>query len=410
MTEAHMNEPVTGRIVLKRKREKPILRRHPWIFSGAIEAVQGNAQSGDLVDVVDNNGRFLARGLYTPHSQIRVRLLTWQANQTIDTRFWQRRLAAAINGRRAMQLEPATNAYRLVFSEADNLPGLIVDKYDQFLVMQCLTAGMDKRKEHLAALLAEQLQPKGIIERSDADVRQKEGLQPHKGVLWGAEPPEQVTILENNLRFEVDLLAGHKTGFYLDQRMNRAVIGQSAYAAGKRVLNLFAYTGGFAVYTAVAGASQIINVDSSIPVLELAEKNVRQNAGERPQDEYIAADVFDLLRYYRETNEQFDLIILDPPKFAHSQQDLEKASRGYKDLNLLAMQMLKPGGMLATFSCSGLVSADLFQKIVFAAALDAGRPAQIWQWLQQSTDHPTALHFPESAYLKGLLCAIGEEM
>lgn len=405
-----MSEPITGRIILKRKREKPVLRRHPWVFSGAIEAVQGNAQSGDLVDVVDNNGRFLARGLYNPHSQIRVRLLTWQANEAIDTRFWQRRLAAAINGRRAMQLEPATNAYRLVFSEADNLPGLIVDKYDQFLVMQCLTAGMDKRKEQLAALLAEQLHPKGIIERSDADVRQKEGLQPHKGVLWGAEPPGHIMILENNLRFDVDLLAGHKTGFYLDQRPNRAVIGQPQYAAGKRVLNLFAYTGGFAVYTAVAGASQIINVDSSIPALELAETNVKQNAGERPQDEYIAADVFDLLRYYRETNEQFDLIVLDPPKFTHSQQDLEKASRGYKDLNLLAMQLLKPGGLLATFSCSGLVSAELFQKIVFAAALDAGRHAQIWQWLHQGADHPTAVYFPESAYLKGLLCAIGEQM
>lgn len=397
-----MAEPVTGRISLHPGREKPVQNRHPWIFSGAIATRQGEPNPGDLVDVVSSHGRFLARGFYNPHSQIQVRLLTWDANETIDNQFWEARLRHAINGRRA--LRQTSNACRLVFAEADGLPGLIVDQYDTYLVMQCLTQGMAARRDMIADLLMSIHRPTAIMERSDADVRQKEGLPPARGWLRGGPPDAPVVIREHGLAFQVDLAQGHKTGFYLDQRDNRALVG--SLATGAEMLNIFAYTGGFAVHAAAAGAGPIVNVDSAIPALELAEANVLQNNPNRTDDSYIAADAFDYLRHLRDNGRVFDLIVLDPPKFAHSRQDVKQASRGYKDLNWLAFQLLRPGGMLATFSCSGLVNADLFQKIVFGAAQDAQRQAQIIRWLHQGPDHPVLLSFPESAYLKGLLCRV----
>ncbi|MCB8943484.1 MAG: class I SAM-dependent rRNA methyltransferase [Ardenticatenaceae bacterium] len=396
---------INGKLFLKRGREKPVLNRHPWVFSGAIQHVDGEPEPGDLVQVVEGNGRFLATALYNPHSQIQGRILTWW-DEAIDEAFWRGKIERALRHRAALKLEPATNAYRLINAEADGLPGLVVDKYGDFLVMQCLTFGMDSRKTMLAQLLAELVQPQGIIERSDVDVRQKEGLAQVTGVLWGEEPTAEVVIHENGHSFGVDLLAGHKTGFYLDQRENRTAVAQPHHVAKKTIINAFAYTGGFAIYAAAHEAAAIINIDSSIPALEQAERNMALNGFERPQDEYIAGDVFEVLRYYREEGQQFDMIILDPPKFVHSQRDLERASRGYKDLNLQALHLLRPGGVLATFSCSGLVSADLFQKIVFGAAVDAQREVQIMQSLSQPADHPVLLSFPESAYLKGLLCRV----
>jgi len=401
-----MHEPITGQLVLKRGREKPVLNRHPWIFSGAIAQTAGALTPGGLAQVVDSNGRYLATAYFNPHSQIRARILTWDAQEAIDRAFWRGRLARALAARRALQLAPATNAYRLVNAEADGLPGLIVDRYDQFLVVQCLTLGIEARKQQFIELLAELVQPAGIVERSDVDVRAKEGLPPAVGVCWGASPPTLLTILENGLRFAVDLHGGHKTGFYLDQRDNRALATRPAFVAGQTVLNLFAYTGAFAVYAAAAGAGAITNVDSSYDALQLAEHNLALNGYARAQDEYIAGDAFELLRFFRDTQRQFDMVILDPPKFAHSRNDVERAARGYKDLNWLALRLLRPGGVLVTCSCSGLVSADLFQKIVFGAAIDAQRDAQILHLLGQAPDHPILLTFPEGAYLKGLLCRV----
>jgi 23S rRNA (cytosine1962-C5)-methyltransferase len=399
-------EAMTGILVLKAGREKPILNHHPWVFSGAVARLEGDPAPGDIVAVTDPSGRFLASGTYNPHSQILARLLSWDPNQPINEAFWRDRLQRAIDGRAALRLAPATTAYRLVNAEADGLPGLIVDVYGDFLVMQCLTTGMDQRKEQIASLLADLTGATGIIERSDASVRAKEGLQPATGLLHGAAPPADFTVTENSLGFEVDLLAGQKTGLYLDQRDNRARLGTPAICEGARVLDVFAYTGGFSVYAAAAGAAAIVNIDTSIPALETAERNIALNGFDRPQDEYIAGDAFEVLRYYRDEGEQFDVVILDPPKFAHNRGDIPKASRGYKDLNWLALRLLRPGGILATFSCSGLVTADLFQKIIFGAAEDAGRTVQVLAPLAQGPDHPLLLSFPESAYLKGLLCRV----
>lgn len=395
-----------GTLQLKRGRERPVEHRHPWIFSGAVEAVYGDPAPGDLVAVVGAGDRWLATAYYNPHSQIRARILSWQADEVVDEAWWRARLEAALERRAALELEPETTAYRLVNAEADLLPGLVVDRYGAYLVLQALTMGIERRKAALAAILRELTGAAGIVERSDVDVREKEGLPAVRGLLAGGPPPPALEIREHNLRFLVDLLEGHKTGLYLDQRENRALVGQPRFAAGKELLNVFAYTGGFAVHAAAAGAGPITNVDSSIAVLEQAERNMALNGYERTGDEYLAGDAFEVLRHYRDSGRQFDLIVLDPPKFAHSQRDVQPACRGYKDLNWLAFRLLRPGGLLATFSCSGLVDADLFQKVVFGAAVDAGRDAQILFRLGQSPDHPILLTFPESAYLKGLLLRV----
>ncbi|MCB8921903.1 MAG: class I SAM-dependent rRNA methyltransferase [Ardenticatenaceae bacterium] len=396
----------TTTLVLKPGREKPVLNRHPWVFSGAIARVSGSPTPGDVVEVVDVDGRSLAHAYYNPHSQIRARILTWDEHTPIDDAFWRQQIQRAINGRQQLNLEPVTNAYRLIHAEADGLPGFIVDKYGDYLVMQCLTLGIDRRKEALAAILADLLHPRGILERSDADVRQKEGLPQQTGLLWGSAPPDEVQILENGHRFGVNLHEGHKTGFYLDQRDNRALLGQPHFVSGKEILNVFAYTGGFAIYAAAHDAGPIINLDTSVPALTQAERNIELNGYSRPDDVYLLGDAFQVLRDYRDNGRQFDIIILDPPKFAHSQRDVQRATRGYKDLNWLALRLLPPGGILATFSCSGLISADLFQKVVFGAAVDAHREVQILHTLSQGPDHPILLTFPESAYLKGLLCRV----
>jgi 23S rRNA (cytosine1962-C5)-methyltransferase len=389
-------------IILKPGREKPVLNRHPWVFSGAIARMEGTAEDGDLVRVADSAGSYIATGYLNRRSQIQVRLLTWDPNDRVDAGFWLRRVERAIAGRDVLASDPATNAYRLVHAEADGLPGLVVDRYGDWLVVQCLTMGMARRRDEIVSLLAKLLQPAGIYGRDDASVRSKEGLPLETGVLWGAEPPDRLEIRESDHHFWVDVRRGHKTGFYLDQRVNRA--RTAAYAAGARVLNAFAYSGSFGVYAARAGAQSVVNVDSSYHVLEWAEENVSLNGC--AEQEMIAGDVFQVLRGYREEQRSFDLVILDPPKFASSQAQLRGATRGYKDINLLALRLLRPGGVLVTFSCSGLVSADLFQKIVFGASIDAGRDVQILERLAQGPDHPVLLTFPESSYLKGLVCRV----
>lgn len=399
-------EKISATITLKRGREKPIRHFHPWVFSGAISAVSGVPQPGDLVAVEDSKQQFLAYAYYNPHSQIQGRIISWNADARFDEAFWQQKLERAVASRRLLNLEPATTAYRLINAESDGLPGLIVDKYGDYLVIQCLTLGIDRRKEMFIKLLVELEKPLGIVERSDVSVRRKENLKETSGVCWGEAPPAELIVLENGHQFAVNLMEGHKTGAYLDQRVNRALVCRPEAVAGKEVLNVFAYTGGFAVYAAAHGAGLITNIDSSAEALMLAEKNVILNNPDRPEDEYIQGDAFQVLRHYRDTGRQFDLVILDPPKFAHSQRDVSRASRGYKDLNWLALRLLKPGGLLATFSCSGRISADLFQKILFSAAVDAGRDVQIIEPMSQAADHPILLTFPESAYLKGMLCRV----
>jgi 23S rRNA (cytosine1962-C5)-methyltransferase len=297
-----------------------------------------------------------------------------------------------------------TDACRLVNSESDDIPGLIVDRYGDFLVCQFLAAGTEFWKQTIVKQLAELIPNKGIYERSDVAVREKEGLPELIGVLSGQEPPEFVEIREGQYRFMVDIRHGHKTGFYLDQRDNRAFVAE--YAGSSEVLNCFSYTGGFTVAALMGGAANVTNIESSADALQLGLRNVKLNGLDIAKVKNMEGDVFTIMRQYRDSDRRFDAVILDPPKFAGSRGQLMRACRGYKDINLLAIKLLRPGGLLFTFSCSGLVDKDLFQKIVADASLDAGREAQIIRWLSQATDHPTALNFPEGSYLKGLVCRV----
>lgn len=393
-------------VILKAGRDKPVRQGHPWLFSGAIHQIPDTAANGDLVDVQAANGEWLACGYLNRRSQIQVRILTWQPDEPIDEAFWQRRLASAIAARRALVATPETNAYRLINGESDYLPGLIVDHYADYLVMQVGTLGMERYKQQVADLLRSLTGAKGVIERSDLALRRQEGLPEAVGLLAGTAPTGPVEIRELGLHYQVDLAHGQKSGFYTDQRDNRRRV--AAYCQGGRVLNAFSYTAAFAVHALAAGARHVTNIDTSVEALTVGETHLRRNGFDPDQQaEQIAGDVFTILRDWRDEQvEPFDLIILDPPKFAQSQGNLDRALRGYKDINLLAMGLLKPGGILATFSCSGLVSADLFQKVVFGAAVDAKRPVQILEWLRQGNDHPVAITFPEGEYLKGLICRV----
>lgn len=394
-------------VVLKADRVKPVVQGHPWLFSGAIQRIDREAVDGELVTAVDPTGRFLATGYLNRRSQIQVRLLSWRPEEEIDEAFWRQRLAAAVALRDNLPGLNETTAYRLVNAESDYLPGLTVDRYGDFLALQAGTLAIDRRKELLAGLLLELTGAHGVVERSEMSTRKLEGLQPAAGVLAGAPPPARIVVSEHGARFYVDLLHGQKTGFYADQRVNRQIVGR--YCAGKTVLNAFSYTGAFAVAALRAGARHVVNVDSSVDALTQAEDNLRANGFDPDlQSEQIAGDVFSVLHDWQSdaAGHGSEVAILDPPKFAHSQQSLARALRGYKEINRLALRLLEPGGILATFSCSGLVDAGLFQKVVFSAALDAGRPVQILEWLRQSPDHPVAVTFPEGEYLKGLVCRV----
>lgn len=392
-----------ARVVLRPGREKSVRQRHPWIFSGAIASVEGHPGPGAVVDVVDDAGRFLARGTYSPRSQIRVRLGSWDPDEALDERFLRRRLERAAAGRAALAQDAATTAYRLVHAESDGLPGVIVDRYGPFLVLQLLCQGAESWREALIPLLVEFFSPRGIYARDEAAVRRLEGLPPRAGLLWGEEPPARVEVLEGGMPLLVDIRRGQKTGAYLDQRENRLRV--AACCAGQEVLDAFTGSGWFAVHAARAGARSVLGLDSSGEALGLAAENAARN-GVAGRVQWQEGDAFAALREWRAAGRAFDLVILDPPKFAGRQSQVLAATRGYKDINMLGMQLLRPGGLLATFSCSGLVGADLFQKVVFAASVDAGRDAQIVAHLAQGSDHPVLLTFPEGAYLKGLLCRV----
>lgn len=405
-----------GTIIIRKGREKPIIQQHPWIFSGSIAHAE-NASPGDIVTVRSITDKFLGRGYWNPQSQIQVRILTWQ-DEPINDEWWRRMLQRAIDGRGIKQrtFESGDNphaAFRLVNAENDYLPGLIVDRYDRWLVIQALTLGIDQRKPLIAKLLTEMLRPMGIYERSDVDVREKEGLAQATGTLWGVQPPEHIKIKEGAVELLADVVQGHKTGLYLDQEPNRLLLQKllSEEVDGPcRLLNMFSYTGGFALQALAAGGVHAICVDSSREALNLAETNIRLNDFHLNQHEQsyelIEADCFAYLRDAVARNDSFDIVVLDPPKFAHNKQQVDRAARGYKDLNLNAFKLIKSGGYLLTFSCSGAIDADLFQKIVFGALADSGRQAQILQKLGPGSDHPVALTFPEGDYLKGLLLKV----
>ncbi len=400
-------------IILKPTREKSLLRLHPWIFSGAVDRVQGEPASGETVDVLDAKKTFLARAAYSPVSQIRARVWSFDEAEAVDGDFFSRRIDAALtlratmgfsnrNSEKIVMNKPVSNAVRLVHAESDRLPGLIVDAYGDVLVMQLLTAGTEAWRETIADILLEKTGASAIYERSDADVRELEGLHVRRGVMRGSVENDLLQISEYGLKFNVNIANGHKTGFYLDQRRNRQRVGE--LARGRDVLNCFCYTGGFSLHAAAGGAKSVCSIDSSADALALAQENARLNDNAGADLEWREADVFLALRKFRDERRTFDMIILDPPKFAATVSQAEKAARGYKDINLLAFKLLRPGGVLATFSCSGGIDAALFQKIVAGAALDAQAQAVIVEHLAQDVDHPVSLHFPEGSYLKGLIC------
>ena len=391
-------------LILSVGREKSLQHRHPWIFASAVREVQGNPQAGETVLVKSANGEELALASFSPLSQIRARVWTFDTARNIDGDFLAEQIQKAIELRRDVVRKAETTAMRLIHGESDNLPGLIVDRYNDTLVVQVTTPGIEFHRKEIVDTLSKLEGVRRIYERSDVDVRELEGLPPVKGLLFGEPLAGPLVIEENGLKFQVDLEGGQKTGFFIDQRDNREYLRH--VVKGKSVLNCFCYTGAFSVYAFAGGAESVLSMDSSEPAMAQVKANLDLNGLGDGKSELMTADVFTALRKFRDSRRSFDVIILDPPKFAPTTAQAEKAARGYKDINLLAFKLLKPGGLLFTFSCSGGVSRELFQKIVAGAALDAGVNARIVAQLSQSADHPIALNFSEGSYLKGLVCRI----
>jgi 23S rRNA (cytosine1962-C5)-methyltransferase len=389
-------------VTLLAGREKPLRQGHPWVFSGAIDKIGDGARDGSVADVVDAAGLFLARGIVNRKSQIVVRALSFREDERIDAAFWESAL------RRSIEARSAAGAARMVSAESDGLPGLVVDRYADCWVVQASALGIAERMPELVRALERIATPRSVYERSDVDGRDKEGLPPKTGLLAGEEPPELVQFSERaqdgrELAFLVDVRHGHKTGAYLDQGDNRRHV--AAVCAGADVLNLFSYTGGFSIHAAAAGAKRTVNVDSSAEALALSARIGELN-GLGSSIDHLRGDAFEVLRRFRDEGKTFDVVVVDPPKFAHSAAQVDRAARAYKDLCRVAMHITRPGGFLAAFSCSGAISADLFQKIVWSASLEAGRDARILRRLMQAPDHPVRLSFPEGEYLKGLLCRL----
>lgn len=396
---------MTPAIYLVKGRDKSLRRKHPWVFSRGISKVEGDPQLGETVDIYTHDGQWLAKAAYSPHSQIRARVWSF-TNESIDNDFFIKRIQQAQKLRDELIERDGVTGYRLIAAESDGLPGITIDKYDNYLVCQLLSAGAEYQKPHMIAALKHCFADCHIYERSDVAVRKKEGLEERVGVLHGEVPPEVVVIEENGIKIRVDIVGGHKTGFYLDQRDSRQQ--SMKYVKDKEVLNCFSYTGGFGLYALKGGAKRVINADVSQPALDNAKMNAELNEFDisKKRAVFLNADVFKLLREYREQGTQFDVVIMDPPKFAESKAQLNGACRGYKDINMLAMQILKPGGTLLTYSCSGLMDQVLFQKIIADAALDAGRDVKFIERFEQAADHPVDTAYPEGFYLKGFACKV----
>ncbi|EIJ0982774.1 class I SAM-dependent methyltransferase [Vibrio vulnificus] len=396
---------MSAAIYLVKGREKSVVRRHPWIFSRGIDRVEGNPQLGETVDVYGHDGKWLAKAAYSPESQIRARVWSFE-KQDINKAFFVKRIQDAQLLREDVIERDGLTGYRLIAAESDGMPGVTIDRYQNFFVCQLLSAGAEHQKKNIVDALIEVFPDCNVYERSDVSVRKKEGLQETTGVLHGEMPPKSVVIEENGVKISVDIVGGHKTGFYLDQRDSRQQAMK--YVKDKEVLNCFSYTGGFGLYALKGGTKRVINADVSQPALDTAKFNAELNAFDisKKRAVFLNADVFKLLREYRDQGTKFDVVIMDPPKFAESKAQLNGACRGYKDINMLAMQILNPGGTLLTYSCSGLMDQVLFQKIIADAAVDAGRSVKFVERFEQAADHPTDTAYPEGFYLKGFACKV----
>ncbi|GAA6183190.1 class I SAM-dependent methyltransferase [Aliiglaciecola sp. NS0011-25] len=394
---------MSASVILHPGREKSLLRRHPWIFNSAIKEHKGVVRNGDTVDIFSGEGEFLAKGAWSTESQIQLRVWTFDRQEVVDNGFFLRKLDQAIALRESIVLKHGLTGYRIVAAESDGLPGITIDKYANVIVCQLLSAGAEKHRKKIVWALNKRFPDCSILERSDVAVRAKEGLPELVQTLHG-DVPDEVIIEENGVKIIVDLIQGHKTGFYLDQRDNRAIAG--SYADNKSVLNCFSYTGTFACYALKGGANSVVNMDVSENALATAKRNLEINKLNISKASFVKKDVFEALREYRDNGTTFDMIVLDPPKFVDSKASLNRACRGYKDINMLAMKILNPGGILLTFSCSGLLSSDLFQKVVADAALDANKTVHFLERLGQAPDHPVASNYPEGFYLKGLVCRV----
>lgn len=391
-------------LVLKKGKEKAAWQKHPWIFSGAVDKIKGKPENGEVVKVLAADQSFLAYGYYNGQSRVAARLLEWDENTVIDRSWYAARIKAAIASR-AHVLQPGkTDTCRLIFSEADYLPGLIVDQYANFLSLQILSAGMENIKSDLIDILREELNPAGIFDKSDASARTHESLEPAQGLLWGENPPEFLAVKENGITYHINIADGQKSGFYCDQRDNREIL--AAYTKDKEVLDCFCYSGGFTLNSLKMGATHVTSVDSSALAIETLAHNLELNGFAKEKQSSIQSDVNKQLRVFRDEGRKFDVLVLDPPKYAPSRSALDRAARAYKDLNRLGMSLLKSGGILATFSCSGAVDLETFKQIIAWAALDAGREVQIIKQFHQPEDHPVRISFSEGEYLKGLLLKV----
>ncbi len=391
-------------IKLKKGKEKAVNQRHPWVFSGALDKVKGNPENGDIVRVISAANEFLAYGYYNDQSRVAVRLLEWDENVAIDFDWYEQKIKNAISGRSHLLADEETTACRVIFSEADFLPGLIVDRYADFLSVQILSSGIEKAQQAIIEILVKLLTPKGIFDRSDATSRTHEGITAENGLLWGEAPAEFIAIKENGITYHINIAEGQKSGFYCDQRDNRKIL--ASYTKGKNVLDCFSYSGGFTLNAFAHGAEQVTSVDSSALALETLKQNITLNQFDVTKQISIQSDVNKQLRAFSEEGKTFDVVILDPPKFAPSRSAVDRAARAYKDLNRRGLMLLESGGLLATFSCSGAVDIATFKNIIAWAALDAGKEIQIIKQFCQPEDHPIRLSFPEGEYLKGLLVRV----
>lgn len=391
-------------VVLKKGKEKAVLHRHPWVFSGAIDPVKGKPANGDIVRLLNTKGDFMAYGFYNDQSRVAIRLLEWDEQVIVDEDWFRNKVAVAVAGRADLLSSGATNTCRLIFSESDYLPGLIVDKYADHLAVQVLTSGMEKMMPVIIDELRKLLKPASIFDKSDAASRQHEGMETTNVVLFGDTPPDSVEVKENNIIYNINIAEGQKSGFYCDQRDNRKIV--ASYAKGKKVLDCFSYTGGFTLNALHNGATSVTSVDSSALAIETLKENILLNKLDVKKHSTVQSDVNKQLRVFREEGEMFDIIVLDPPKYAPSRSALDRASRAYKDLNRLAMLLLNNGGLLATYSCSGAMNMETFKQVIAWAALDAGKQVQFIYQFCQPEDHPVRSSFAEGEYLKGLLCRV----
>jgi len=392
-------------VILKKGKEKAVLHRHPWVFSGAIERVKGKPVNGDIVRLLNSQNGFMAYGFYNDQSRVALRLLEWDENVIVNDDWFRNKVAVAVTGRSELLADGTTNTCRLIFSEADYLPGLIVDKYADHLAVQVLTSGIENVMPVIIDELQRLLSPESIFDKSDSGSREHEGLQTANIALTPNQPPENVQVKENGILYNINIAEGQKSGFYCDQRDNRKIL--SAHAKGKKVLDCFSYTGGFTLNALGNGAASVTSVDSSALAIETLKENIKLNQFDSAKHNTVQSDVNKQLRVFREQDEKFDVIVLDPPKYAPSRSALDRASRAYKDLNRLAMLLLNNGGLLATFSCSGAMDMETFKQVLAWAALDAGKQVQFIYQFCQPEDHPVRSSFPEGEYLKGLLCRVG---